>query len=74
MVLVKLSCFWHTILLPEVTIAQVKFDLDTLETFGTTIGTAFEYQDYGNGWYRLQINASVSLGAAFRNFKGCRVR
>jgi len=44
-------------------IAQVKFDLDTLETFGTTIGTAFEYQDYGNGWYRLQINASVSLGA-----------
>ncbi|MEJ6791978.1 MAG: hypothetical protein QNK89_04395 [Lacinutrix sp.] len=48
---------------PFSTIAQVKFDLDTLETFGTTIGTAFEYQDYGNGWYRLQINAIVSLGA-----------
>jgi len=49
---------------PGTPIAQVKFDLDTLQTFGTTIGTAFEYQDYGNGWYRLQINASVSLGAS----------
>ena len=49
---------------PSSPIAQVKFDLDTLETFGTTIGTAFEYQDYGNGWYRLQINASVSLSAS----------
>ena len=49
---------------PGSPIAQVKFDLDTLETFGTTIGTAFEYQDYGNGWYRLQINALVSLSAS----------
>lgn len=39
---------------PFNTYGQVKFDLDTLQTFGTTIGD-FEYQDYGNGWYRLSI-------------------
>tara|TARA_B110000977_G_scaffold147509_1_gene186958 strand:+ start:453 stop:1676 length:1224 start_codon:yes stop_codon:yes gene_type:complete len=51
---------------------QVKFDLDTLQTFGTTIGD-FEYQDYGNGWYRLAItgittssNPAIVRAAAFK--------
>lgn len=51
---------------------QVKFDLDTLQTFGTTIGS-FEYQDYGNGWYRLAItgittssNPAIVRAAAFK--------
>lgn len=44
---------------------QVKFDLDTLQTFGTTIGS-FEYQDYGNGWYRLAITGiTTSSNPAF---------
>jgi hypothetical protein len=40
---------------PYTPYAQVKFDLDTLQTLGTTIGN-FDYQDYGNGWYRLAIS------------------
>tara|TARA_R110000796_G_scaffold209436_2_gene325757 strand:+ start:171 stop:1391 length:1221 start_codon:yes stop_codon:yes gene_type:complete len=43
---------------PFTTWGQVKFDLDTLETFGTTIGE-FSYQDYGNGWFRLAITTAV---------------
>ena len=52
---------------PFGTFGQVKFDLDTLQTFGTTIGS-FKYQDYGNGWYRLAItgNALSNNGAIVR--------
>ena len=52
---------------PFETFGQVKFDLDTLQTFGTTIGS-FKYQDYGNGWYRLAItgNALSNNGAIVR--------
>ena len=52
---------------PFGTFGQVKFDLDTLQTFGTTIGS-FKYQDYGNGWYRLAItgNALSNNGAVVR--------
>ena len=58
---------------PYTTYAQVKFDLDTLQTFGTTIGD-FNYQDYGNGWYRLAIsgvpvnyNSNILRVAVFKN-------
>ena len=52
---------------PFGTFGQVKFDLDTLQTFGTTIGS-FKYQDYGSGWYRLAItgNALSNNGAIVR--------
>ena len=52
---------------PFTTWGQVKFDLDTLQTFGTTIGS-FKYQDYGNGWYRLAItgNTLSNNGATVR--------
>ncbi len=39
---------------PFTTRGQVLFDLDTLQTLTQPIGD-FQYQDYGNGWYRLSI-------------------
>lgn len=42
---------------PYTTYARVGFNLDTLQFVGTTIGS-FDYQDYGNGWYRLAITGT----------------
>lgn len=42
---------------PYTNYARVGFNLDTLQIIGTTIGS-FDYQDYGNGWYRLAITGT----------------
>lgn len=37
--------------------ARVSFDLETLQEFGSTLGT-FKFEDYGGGWYRLSITGT----------------
>ena len=37
--------------------ARVSFDLETLQEFGSTLGT-FKLEDYGSGWYRLSITGT----------------
>ena len=36
---------------------RVSFDLETLQEFGSTLGT-FKFEDYGGGWYRLSITGT----------------
>ncbi len=36
---------------------RVSFDLETLQEFGSTLGT-FKLEDYGGGWYRLSITGT----------------